>query len=106
MVDHDQRFKVLLQEFFADFMRLVVPDWSDRFDFTQLTWLDKEAFLDPPQGARRALDLVAQLPVRVPVSHPETALGERWLVLVHMEIDAADSVAPLRPRMLGYYEYL
>ena len=57
MADQDQRFKVLLQEFFAEFFQLFFPDWLARFDFTRVDWLDKEAFSDPPQGERPYLDL-------------------------------------------------
>ena len=32
--------------------------------------------------------------------------GESWLALVHVEIEAADTVAPLRQRMFHYYEPL
>lgn len=106
MADHDQRFKVLLQEFFAEFFQLFFPDWFARFDFTRVDWLDKEAFSDPPQGERRYLDLVARLPVLQAVTMPRTASAESWIALVHIEIEAADTVAPLRRRMLEYYEYL
>jgi hypothetical protein len=48
MTDHDQRFKTLLHEFFAEFVDLFFHDWAERFDFTGLTWLDQEVFPDPP----------------------------------------------------------
>lgn len=66
--DHDQRFKVLLREFFAEFFQLFFPDWAARFDFTQVLWLDKEVFTDPPQGQRRYLDLIGPdaYPTRAP----------------------------------------
>jgi hypothetical protein len=51
--DHDQRLKVLLKEFFAQFFRCFLPAWAERFDFTDLTWLDKEVFLAPPRGEKR-----------------------------------------------------
>ena len=46
--DHDQPFKVLLKEFFEQFFRCFFPDWAARFDFSDLTLLDKEVFLAPP----------------------------------------------------------
>ena len=64
MIDHDQRFKVLLKAFFAEFFRTFFPEWADRFDFCALNWLDQEVFTDPPRGERRSLDLVARLPLR------------------------------------------
>jgi hypothetical protein len=32
--------------------------------------------------------------------------ADRWLTLIHIEIESQDSVAPLRPRMFSYYEQL
>jgi hypothetical protein len=52
MLDHDQRFKALLHEFFAEFFQLFFSEWAGRFDFEAVEWLDKEVFLDPPQGQR------------------------------------------------------
>jgi len=106
MADHDQRFKVLLQEFFAEFFQLFFPDWAERFDFTRIEWLDKEVFTDPPQGDRRYLDLVARLPIRQAVRLPRGEPAESWIVLVHIEIESADTVAPLRRRMFAYYAHL
>ncbi|MBM3224403.1 MAG: DUF4351 domain-containing protein [Candidatus Tectomicrobia bacterium] len=106
MADHDQRFKVLLQEFFAEFFQLFFLDWAGRFDFTQVLWLDKEVFPDPPQGLRRALDLVARLPVRQVITMPGAEPAESWITLVHVEIEAADTVVPLRRRLFEYYEWL
>ena len=65
-MDHDQRFKVLLREFFAEFIQLFLPDWAPRFDCRQIDWLDKEFFTDLPQGERRTLDLLARLPNLTP----------------------------------------
>lgn len=106
MADHDQRFKVLLREFFAEFFHLFFPDWAARFDFTGLTWLDKEVFTDPPQGERRYVDLLARLPTRQAIPTPRGATAESWIALVHIEIEADDTVAPLRPRMFAYYAQL
>lgn len=107
MEDHDQRFKVLLREFFAEFLRLFFPEWAERFDFSRVEWLDKEVFLDPPRGRHRALDLVAKLPTRQPaVPDQPSHEGETWLALVHIEVDAADTVMPLRSSMFDYYKQL
>jgi hypothetical protein len=51
-MDHDQRFKTLIQEFFADFLRLFFADWAARFDLSKIEWLDKELLPDPPEGSR------------------------------------------------------
>ena len=41
--DHDQLFKELIREFFADFMRLFFADWAARMNLSQVTWLEQEA---------------------------------------------------------------
>ena len=48
MHDHDQRFKMLIQVFFAEFLVLFFHEWAERFDATSVEWLDKEVFPDPP----------------------------------------------------------
>ncbi len=106
MADHDQRFKVALREFFPEFFQLFFPQWADRFDFCGVEWLDKEVFPDPPRGERQEMDLVAKVPVRQAVERPRPAEGNSWIVLVHVEVESRDSVAPLRGRMHAYYQHL
>jgi hypothetical protein len=111
MADHDQRFKSLLKAFFAEFFQAFFPAWADRFDFARVDWLEQEVFVDPPRGKRRSLDLVARLPLRPGVPPPEPASApeesaDSWLTLIHVEIESQDTVAPLRRRMLSYYEQL
>jgi hypothetical protein len=62
-MDHDQRWKTLLHEFFEEFLRLFFPEWAKLVDFSQVEWLDTEVFPDPPEGKRRSLDVVAKLHV-------------------------------------------
>src|SRR5436190_1432569 len=89
--DHDQRLKVLLKEFFEQFLLCFFPAWAVRFDFAGLTWLDKELFLAPPQGEKRQLDLVARLCIRPGAPPPRSDLTE-LLTLVHVEVEARESV--------------
>src|SRR5262245_41855527 len=103
MAGHDQRFKVLLQEFFAEFIQLFFTDWADRFDFGEVEWLNAEVFADTPQGERRYLDLVAKVKVRQVLPAQRPGQGERWIALLHVEIESEDKVAPLRPRVFDYY---
>jgi hypothetical protein len=103
--DHDQRLKVLLKEFFEQFLLCFFPAWAARFDFEELTWLDKELFLAPPQGEKRQLDLVARLRIR-PEAPPPVADLTELLALVHVEVESRESVQAFRPRMFEYYVQL
>jgi hypothetical protein len=103
--DHDQRLKVLLKEFFEQFFRCFFPEWAARFDFTDVTWLDKELFLAPPQGEKRQLDLVARVRLRPDAPPPWPGLTE-LLCLVHIEVESRESTQPFRPRMFDYYVQL
>ncbi len=106
MADHDQRFKSLLREFFAEFFVLFFPQWAERLDSATIEWLDKEVFTDPPEGQRRFLDLVAKLKTRQPIPGQRPGEPEGTIALIHVEIEREDSVQPLRARMYEYYEML
>ena len=95
-----------MQEFFAEFFWLFFPNWAARFDFRSVEWLDKEIISDALEGESRFVDLVAKLATLEPVPGPDGRSLESWLALVHVEIEAADKVAPLRQRMFHYYEPL
>lgn len=103
---HDPRFKRLLQEFFAEFFWLFFPSWAERFNFDSVEWLDKEIVSDALEGESRYVDVVAKLATLEPVPGPDGRAADSWLALVHVEIEAADTVAPLRRRMFHYYEPL
>lgn len=105
-MDHDQRFKILLQTFFADFMRLFFCRWAERFDLDSLEWIETEIFSDPPEGARRQLDLVVRIRTRenVPGIQPEDP--NRWLALIHVEIESPDRTTAIKPRLPRYYVHL
>lgn len=103
---HDPRFKRLLKEFFEEFFWLFVPDWAARFDFGGVEWLDKEIISDALQGESQFVDVIAKVPTLEPLPGPDGRSADSWLALVHVEIEAADKVAPLRRRMFQYYEPL
>jgi hypothetical protein len=100
--DHDQRLKVLLKEFFEQFFLCFFPLWAQRFDFSEVTWVDKEVFLAPPQGEKRQLDLVARLRIRPGVPPPWPGATD-LLALVHVEVESRASAQAFRPRMFEYY---
>lgn len=103
---HDPRFKRLLQEFFSEFFWLFFPEWAARFDFGSVVWLDKEIVSDALVGESRFVDVVAKLATRNPLPGSAGRPVKSWVALIHVEIEAADKVAPLRRRMFHYYEPL
>jgi hypothetical protein len=98
--DHDQRFKALIREFFADFLRLFFADWAARFNLSAIEWLDTEILPNPPEGSRHRLDLVAQLQTLEPIQ------PDHWIALVHIEIESPDRITLLKPRLPSYYLHL
>jgi hypothetical protein len=80
LVGHDQLFKTLLRRFFADFVRIVLPEaMSRRLRLDAPRFLDRELYTDLVDGEERRLDLVAQL---------ETTGGEAELLVIHVEVEA------------------
>jgi hypothetical protein len=106
MSDHDQRFKLLLQEFFAEFIHLFFPQWADRFDFAAAEWLNTEVFVDPPEGERRNLDVVVKLPLRPDAEPLQPGDSDGMVAVVHVEVEARDRAESLRGRMFNYYQQL
>ncbi len=100
--DHDQRLKALLKEFFEVFFLCFFPDWAERFEFTDIDWLDKELFLAPPTGEKRQLDLVARLKLRPGAPTPRAGVTD-LVALVHVELESRASTPAFRPRMFEYY---
>lgn len=98
MAEHDQRFKTLLREFLPEFLRLFFPERAELFDLEHIEWLDKELFVDPPQGDVLLLDLVASLPLR--------SGKQETLALIHIEVESRDAVATMPRRMFDYYTLL
>ena len=99
--DHDQRFKAIIREFFADFLNLFFADWAKRLDLTTIEWLEQELLPDPPGGERHVVDLVAKLRTLEPLGD-----GDEWLALVHIEIESPDKTTLLKPRLPRYYAHL
>ena len=95
-IGHDQLFKQLLQALFADFLRQFDPETAGALDLRSITFRDTEAFTDVPQGERRLLDLVAEIPAKV---------GTSRLVLVHVEVQRAQE-PDFPKRMWVYYHVL
>jgi hypothetical protein len=105
-MDHDQRFKTLLQEFFTEFLLLFFAAWARRLDTAHVEWLQQEVFPDPPQGQRRVLDLVGKVATRQSVPGQAPGEPDHLLALVHIEIESPDRAASLRPRIFRSYVHL
>ncbi len=103
---HDQRFKSLIQEFFADFLQLFFAPWAARFDLTNVEWLDKEVLPDPPEGTRHFLDLVAKIRTRESITSDPPVSSDRWLALIHIEIESSDRTTSIKTRLPRYYVHL
>jgi len=91
-MSHDQLSKSLISTFFQDFLRLTIPDSEPLLHADATTFMDKELFIDWPQGQRRELDLLA----RVPMGEGGTPL------LVHVEIESEAS-STMSQRLWMYY---
>jgi hypothetical protein len=101
-MDHDQRFKTLIREFFVEFLLLFFATWINRLDLSAPEWLEKELFPDPPEGKRHGIDLIAKVPLVSPIGD---AVGPS-IILVHIEIESPDRSTDLKSRLPFYYHFL
>ena len=102
MAAHDQRFKVLLQEFLIEFLLLFFADLVDQLDLENVEWLHQELYPDPPHGQLLTIDLIAAISLR---QAPGSA-GQAETILLHLEFEADDTVEPFRERFADYFDYL
>jgi hypothetical protein len=91
MTDHDQLFKEVFQTFFADLLRLVIPELAQQLDLEHIELLREEFFTDLPQGERRRLDLLAATAWR---KLGKEAVRRAPPPLVHVEIESQAHRAP------------
>ncbi len=69
---------------------------AERFDFSRVTFLDKETFTDIPDGEQRRSDLVVEI---------YTLEGVPEIVLVHVEVEY-EWRSEFPGRMFDYYTLL
>ena len=91
-IDHDALFKLLLTNFFREFLELAAPELAAALDPEPLIFLDKESFSDLLDPDRREADLVVQARLR---DQPAT-------LLIHLEHQAKSDSALAR-RMFRYF---
>ncbi len=77
MTRHDQLFKDLFRSSLADLLHLADPDLAAGLATGGAIFLDKELFLDVPEGRRREVDLVAEVAGR----------SDAQRFLIHVEIE-------------------
>ncbi len=93
MPKHDSIFKALLRSFFAELLRLVVPDLAGQLDLERPVFLDKEFFT--VSGRRRELDLLARVAF--------LDIESRESLLIHVEVEAR--ATPGMGRRLWLYRH-
>ena len=78
-MDHDRNFKLLIQEFFHEFLALFLPEVAAYVDRDGAVFLDKEIFTDLGSGDRHEVDLLAKCRFR----------GQDVFFLIHVELQAS-----------------
>lgn len=96
MTDHDQLFKKLFEEFFAQLLKIIDPSLTERLKPKEATFLQQEVFSGVGEGDRAIVDLAAKVPV---------IDGQPPLVLIHVEIERQFSNT-MAERLWRYYMYL
>jgi hypothetical protein len=91
-IDHDALFKLLLTNFFREFLALFTPDLAAALDPAPLVFLDKESFSTLLDPNRREADLVVQAQLQ----------NEAATLLIHLE-HQAHADATLDRRMFRYF---
>lgn len=94
-MDHDRLFKQLLQNFFAEFLKLFLPAVTESIEPGSVTLLDKEVFTDLTAGERHEVDLLAKCRFR----------GKDAFFLVHVETQAS-AQGDFAERMFRYFARL
>ena len=87
-MQHDQRFKSIIQTFFVEFLELFFADWLDLIDASDIVWLEQEVSPMPPSGKRFVMDLVAQVRAREPIPPWHLDAKAPFALAVLIEIDA------------------
>lgn len=90
-IDHDAVFKLLLTNFFREFLELVAPELANTLDPEPLVFLDKESFVDLLDPDRREADLLVRVRLREQPAN----------VLIHLEHQAQPD--PLLDRRVFRY---
>ncbi|MFT8311040.1 MAG: DUF4351 domain-containing protein [Sporolactobacillus sp.] len=91
--DHDRRFKVLLHEFFDEFLEAFFPKINHMLDLSGKTFLSEELFPDLIEGDKKRADIIA-----------ETKLKSKKAVILIVHLEAQNYYQDdFSERMYLYY---
>ncbi len=93
---HDLIFKTACRYFFDDVVELTRPQLAQRLDFSEVEFIEQEAFSDFPKGERAIADLVAKVRLKD---------GQERVVLVQVEVESEFRSA-MDERAFYYYLHL
>ncbi|WP_339182001.1 Rpn family recombination-promoting nuclease/putative transposase [Oceanobacillus sp. FSL W7-1293] len=92
---HDRLTKKLIQEFFEEFIEGFFPDLHPYIDFSNVTFLEQEVYLDYLEGSKKEIDVL----VEVKLHHEDKILH------IHTEAQSTHE-ADFPERMFLYFSYL
>lgn len=95
-MDHDQIWKLVINTFFEDFLKLFYSKVAEQVDFSTVQPVPVEVFTNLPEGSRREPDIV----LRISTNHPEP-----FLCLFHIEVQATRR-PEMAHRMHQYYHLI
>ncbi|MCT1905346.1 transposase [Oceanobacillus sojae] len=92
---HDRLTKKLIQEFFEEFIEAFFPNLHPYIDFSKVTFLEQEVYLDYIKGRKKEIDVLAE----VKLNHQDKILH------IHTEAQSTHE-ADFPERMFLYFSYL
>ncbi|MCT1905405.1 Rpn family recombination-promoting nuclease/putative transposase [Oceanobacillus sojae] len=92
---HDRLTKKLIQEFFEEFIEAFFPNLHPHIDFSKVTFLEQEVYLDYINGRKKEIDVLAE----VKLNHQDKILH------IHTEAQSTRE-ADFPERMFLYFSYL
>ncbi|BAY11695.1 DUF4351 domain-containing protein [Calothrix sp. NIES-2098] len=95
MIDHDQLFKKLLENFFPEFIELFFPDITNYWERDSIEFLAQEIFTDITVGTKKIVDLVVRASFR----------DRDSLFIIHTEHQSS-SESDFNARMFTYFARL
>ncbi|MEF3330385.1 Rpn family recombination-promoting nuclease/putative transposase [Oceanobacillus oncorhynchi] len=92
---HERLTKKLIQEFFEEFIKAFFPNLHPHIDFSNVSFLEQEVYLDYINGRKKEIDVLAE----VKLNHEDKILH------IHTEAQSTHE-ADFPERMFLYFSYL